>query len=83
MIRSWRRAAIASNRRLPGAGAALLLYHRYFFRVQMTARRATYPFWGPALSTGLDRSAAFFPLASSSTPIVGALLRAVPTIIRE
>ena len=27
----WRRAAAASNRPLPGAGAALFLYHRYLF----------------------------------------------------
>ena len=29
-----RRAAAASNRPLPGAGAALFLYHRYFFAVR-------------------------------------------------
>jgi len=31
----WRRAAAASNRPLPGAGAALILYHRYFLAKQI------------------------------------------------
>ena len=35
-----RRATTASNRPVPGAGAALFLYHRYFSRKKPT-RRAT------------------------------------------
>ena len=53
-----RRAAAASNRPLPGAGAALFLYHRYFFAAfqgppgERLSRLVSLPQQGPAAPPG-------------------------------
>ena len=56
-----RRAAAASNRPLPGAGAALFLYHRYFFAAFQKDRPASdlagfvsLTLQGPAAPRGLS-----------------------------
>jgi len=61
---AWRRAAAASSRPLPGAGAALFLYHRYF--LAGTARPAS--------------DLAGFFLALKQGPIRGALAASFRTL---